>query len=500
MKTNCLAAVVVCLLYALLCTIPAHAQSEKQLNPNKLLNDFDKLLTIIDAHPDPYTHVSEGDFMAHAAAVRASLDQPHSTLEFYRKVSSLVALIKDGHSSVRLPSNWLSSQRKEQGAFPYKFHLTSDDELFILKGFEDNPIPGGTKVLQINGITVDSFLARIDPYISYEKKAFRNTLIDSDFERYLYLAFGQSNNTELQYFSTDTLTATISNMPYRDWRSFQKDEKEERESKIARGEPYSYEKVADGIGLIHIYAFRTSDVDDYLLFLRKTFRNIQEDGIHSLIIDIRGNFGGWPKISSYLFHYISEGYFKTLAQSSMKVSNVYREYIYSRSPALRQYERYVKLPKRNHYVDLGAILRAPLDSYVNEEIFFNEQPETMDFEFTGDTYLLTNRDSYSAASSFASTFQCYQMGFIIGEETGGTKIFRANPIYFLLDKSDISVGMSTTLLKTTCFSEEMEGVLPNIEYTPSIFELTSDLDTQLMYTLRVIRKVQKQKALEEGNE
>jgi len=85
-------------------------------------------------------------------------------------------------------------------------------------------------------------------------------------------------------------------------------------------------------------------------------------------------------------------------------------------------------------------------------------PKDRKNEFKGDCYLLTNRDSYSAASSFASTFQCYQMGTIVGEETGGTKIFRANAIYTQLSRTAIWVRMSTTRMYTPCYSQEFEGV------------------------------------------
>ncbi|MGB1243662.1 MAG: S41 family peptidase, partial [Chitinophagales bacterium] len=220
-------------------------------------------------------------------------------------------------------------------------------------------------------------------------------------------------------------------------------------------------------------------------FLSKTFRHIKKDGIHSLIIDVRGNFGGWPKIASRLFHYISDSHFKTKARSRMKVSYTYRNNMLTRYPYLRTAN--ISFFQERHRLNMQAILKNPLDSYVDEEAFFNEPPNTENFEFDGDCYLLINRDSYSAASSFASTFQCYQMGIIVGEETGGTKIFRANAIYEKLIKSGLRVGMSTTKMFTACYNEEFEGVQPTIEYIPSIIEITSDIDAQLLFTQRLIK-------------
>ena len=147
-------------------------------------------------------------------------------------------------------------------------------------------------------------------------------------------------------------------------------------------------------------------------------------------------------------------------------------------------------------MNINAVISDPVDTYIDEDIFFNEEPRRENFEFKGDCYLLTNRDSYSAASSFASTFQCYHLGNIIGEETGGTKIFRANAIYERLNKSNLIVAMSTTKLNTTCYNEEFEGIQPTIKYTPSIYEIISDMDTQLLFTQKIIKEIQKKKAKE----
>ena len=486
--------IILCLAIVFVQSLNIYAQEEKLINSKKLIKDFEYLKNIIGAHPDPYTHISEQDFNAQYEAIKLTLNQPLSQLDFYKKAASLTALIKDGHSRAILPEYWLSKQRKEKGVFPYEMYLSNNNELFVLKKFNEDELPVGSRILSINGISVDSFLNKIDPYLAYEKVNFRNTIIDRDFEEYLYIAFGHSNNTRFEYIATDTLFTEVKNMPFVDWKKLQKNNREEREKKIAIGKPYSYEKIDDGIGRINIYAFFARDFNAYQIFLSNTFKEIQKDGIHSLVIDIRGNFGGWPKISSELFHYISDSYFKTMAKSSMKVSSPYRNNMITRRPYLKHYRP--TYSQRRHYVDMQAILTNKPGTYSDEDIFFNEKPIQKNYEFSGDCYLLINRDSYSSASSFASTFQCYSMGTIIGEETGGTKIFRANPIYEVLGHSQVRLSMATTKLWTTCYDQEFQGVRPNIEYSPSIFELLSELDTQLIFTQRIIKKVRKKKASE----
>ncbi len=470
----------------------AEGQDEKLISIKKINKDFDMLKAIISAHPDPFTHIPEEEFNQQYNDIKSSLDHEHDMLEFYKKASSLVALIKDGHSSVHLPEHWFKNHVKKVGLFPYEVFLSNDDELVVIKDLNQGKIPEGAKITSINGIPIDEFIQRIDPYIAYEKTHFRNTLIDDFFDKYLWLAFGHRTEHEIEYYYTDTSRINVPNMSYKKWMVYQ----DEKEIPYSKDKPYDYQKLAGGVGIIKIYAFHTSDINTYNSFLTQTFKSIKKDGIHSLVIDVRDNLGGWPKISSKLFHYISNHHFKTSGKSNLKISEVYRENILEQMPQLR--ENPLLAPVRRHYVDIGSILNKPLGSYVEEEIFFNEKPINKKFEFQGDCYLLTNRDSYSAASSFASTFQCYNMGTIIGEETGGTKIFRANAIYEKLNKTGLRVSMSTTKIYTTCYNEELEGVSPHIKYTPTVLDLVSGMDTQLIYTQRIIKQIRRKRQKNNG--
>ena len=475
---------------------------EKLLTVKQQEKDFEQFMKFLEAHPDPYTHIKKKTFNDKIKKVKNSFTEPISVLEYFRRVSSVISLVRDGHSSVYFPRDFLKSVIKEQGALPFKFHLTNDNKLYVIKKHDGNEVPIGSEIIKINGISIDSFLTIIDPYISYEKLPFRNTVIDNNLDKYVLLAFGKINPISVDYFSTDTTTISLKTIPYKLWEKEMKAEEDHEtgDVKMAKNEPYAYEKIKDGIGVLTIYSFSTSDLATYQIFLRKSFRQIAKDSIHSLIIDVRDNFGGWPKISSELFHYISNGFFKTQAKSEVRISHAYKRNYFDLYPGLRNAT--INIPQRKHYLDIKGILESPVNTYITEEAFFNEKPDRKAFEFTGDCYLLQNRDSYSAASSFASTFQCYLMGKIIGEETGGTKVFRANPIHTELGRSRIRLVMSTTKKYTACFNPDKEfvGVVPNIAFSPTILDLCHDADTQLYYTVRLIMKKRKllQKQLEES--
>lgn len=478
-------------LVLLLFACKSYQQSDKLISSKKLKKDLKELIEFLEAHPDPYRITTEESFANHIEEVRNSLTEPHSKLDFYKKLASIVALLKDGHSSVSM-RDWLKKKRKTHGAFPFEVHLNNEDQLYVIKNISEEIIPHGSRIHKINGISIDSFINQIDPYISYELKPFRNSIIENRFEFYLYVAFGRSDSTQITYHTDNYKDTITKNISYKEWKAFQKSDREIREKKIARGEPYSYEKIAPNVGLLHIYAFVVADPKAYDIFLLNTFKKIKRDSIHSLIIDVRGNYGGWPKISSELFHYITDNYFKTLGLSLCKVSQSYKD-IYRKAIPPSRIGNISFARKRRHYIDIEAIIKKPVGTIIKEDAFFNEPPIKETFEFSGDCYLLTNRNSYSAASSFASTFQCYNMGLVIGETTGGTKIFSANPISKQLPKSSIYIRLSTTKLFSACFNEEDEGVVPNLISKQSVLDQVHNIDSDLQYTLRVIKQVQKKR-------
>lgn len=186
-----------------------------------------------------------------------------------------------------------------------------------------------------------------------------------------------------------------------------------------------------------------------------------------------------------------------MGASEMKVSEVYQTYMRERTgynPHLH------KAQKRKHFIDLEALFDNEVGSLVREVDFHNEPPKTMDYEFTGDVFLLIDKRSFSASSSFAATFRCYQLGLLIGEETGGTKIFHANSMRKNLPHSGLVGVMATNRDYTTCFNEEEEdeGIQPDLLVKSTIPQLVAQRDAALDYTYRVIRKAKKLREQEEA--
>ena len=468
--------------------LPFLLSGQKIIKAKKLKKDFDKLITKIEAHPDPYRNLPEEAYHKRADSLRATI-KDMDAVSFYKLCAPLIHEIGDGHTSLHMPSILMKRQMKELGAFPYEIYISDASKMFVIKNYsEEETIPLGSEILSINGLSIPEFLEAIDPYTYYETKPFRNFTVEDRIQECLHLQFGDFTALDIIYHSDAEHQATVKNILYKTYEDAKDDQKERVESLIKRGEPYEYEKIKDGIGILKIHSFAISDQFKFEGFLRRTFKKINKDEIHSLILDVRGNLGGFPRASKFLYHYITDVPFKLMAISSMKISDPYRRYYKTAFPHVNF--NALTFNRTGYDIDLYTLFNGELGTLSTEVNENNEIAETQDHEFKGDLYLLTDRKSFSAASSFAATFRCYGLGVIVGEPTGGTKTFFGNSAYFSLTHSNLSLSVGTAKNYTTCFTEdENEAIIPDIEVRQSVVDRVNNSDQTLFYTLRLIKKM-----------
>ncbi len=480
-------------IFALLLNYGMSAQLNDSQPAKKYQKDLDMFMEIIDVHPEPYQYHSQEEFDSLYTETAKIIEHGTTNLEFYKQLCKLAALINDGHTRAVMPANWIESLSKTNGILPLEFHLTNDNELYVIKSFnEENQALKGCQVLEINGIEINDLIAELNQYISYERLPFRNIQIQDGMEYFLYLLFGGINDLTFKCKKASTFDHTVVVMPEKEAKIYKKTTRDKKEELMAKGKPYHFEKLGDGVGYLAIYRFKARDIEKYKIFLINVFKEIEKENIDHLVLDVRENLGGWPKISSLLFHYISDTHFKTLAYSETKVSQIYKNELQD------LYKRYgvvsLNAHQYQHSIDLRSIVTEPTNSVIREEAFYNEMPEEKTNEYDGYLYLLTDRKSYSASACFAATFKCYQLGTIIGEETGGTNIFYANSLRQELFNTNIIFSVSTVKDFTTCFDIDNphHGITPNIPFTPSVIDELNEFDSQLNFTKMVIRKVKKQ--------
>jgi C-terminal processing protease CtpA/Prc len=190
------------------------------------------------------------------------------------------------------------------------------------------------------------------------------------------------------------------------------------------------------------------------LFLDSTFRILQKEKIENLIIDLRRNGGGIANLGDELFQYISPVRFAQFSKQIIKFSDLQKQH--HNYPSKTRNGIVVYEPKK-----LNRLKKNKL-------------------RYKDNVYLLTSHSTFSAATLFSWAFKYFEMGTIIGEETGGMSVGFASAIIPKLPNSGLNYRISTRKFYLHGATDDnIHGTLPdnNIEAEKAL-DFTIDLITR----------------------
>ena len=117
------------------------------------------------------------------------------------------------------------------------------------------------------------------------------------------------------------------------------------------------------------------------------------------------------------------------------------------------------------------------------------EPEEKGFRFDGRLFLLTGPDTFSSAASFAAAVKDYEIGTIIGEETGGLRQCFGDQVRFRLPNSGISFGVSYKRFYAPIPKpdDDIRGVVPDID-EDMLSEFSNLEDPLLAFALDYVQR------------
>lgn len=462
--------------------------SQKTISKKQAIKDLNRIVDVVEAHPKPFRHITEEDWKKQVNKIKKQLPSELSILDEYRLLAPLMGAIRDGHSGLYLPENFMKEHSKEHGVLPFKVYINNEDKMYVIDNYVDNlSVSEGAEIIAMNDMAVKDFIEAVDPMIGYERKPFRNTIIERGIDQYLLLAFGPLKKIKIETKLASAETHEVDFIDYEIPKAKWEEENQRKDRLIEIGKPYEYVKVKNGIGRLNIFSFSFNS-EKFEDVLRQTFGKIKEDSIHSLIIDVRENGGGYPGNTSKITHWVTNTKFRSITKNEMKVSQPYKDYFNKRAgTSLRRFT----FSNQRHSIDLNSLMNSANGKMITTDREHIEEPVEKFHEFKGDLYLLTDRRSFSASSCLAANFKCYTLGTVVGSTTGGTQVFHANSMGETLPFSRFYCRVATARMYTTCFFQEDEGIIPHVEVEPSVIDLVNNNDPVLNYSLLLIRKRQK---------
>lgn len=394
--------------------------------------DIDALVnTLTQVHPDIFSVCRQVDFFTAVNKAKESLPDSVTPMELYQAAAPFVSMIGDGHTTLGFPGGVFTPELKR---LPVYFNVLTDGSLFCTSSL-DSVIGRGDRVLAINGVSADSIIESMMPYVSGERRHFKMSEINMAFTALFQMLYA-ADEYQVEYQpkgGRKTLTHTF---PATSWDEIKKRCPSTKSRK--KFENYSY--TVDSVNGIAVMDFRNfTDIDGMAQFADSMFRELAERNIPNLIIDIRNNGGGNSGVGDVLLSYLSPEPFVQMERMLVRTT-----------PTT------AKLMGRTDVTPQFVYFEADSTSYT--------LPRSLeDGHYTGNVYLLTSNTTFSSASAFAWTFKVCGMGKVIGEETGGMNVSYGDVLRYKLPISKIPAFMSyKRFWQFRADEDDIHGTIPDV--------------------------------------
>jgi C-terminal processing protease CtpA/Prc len=411
----------------------------KLLNKDSLLSEIDILFSSIDEiHPDMYSTLAKSDFDNELALLKSSIKKDMNVFDYYKLIAPLVSKLGDGHTGVYFSKENLKDPNLL--FFPFPVEISYKDSTVtttrdLTKSKETIPI--GATILSINNKPAKKLIAEMMTYISAERDFYKMAVLKYYFTLLLYVSL-QTDEYQIEYVYNDEERHKIKVKGISYFDRFGQPSQKENKQKVKN---YSFIKIPENnIGIIDFRSF--SDLNSFKVFLDSTFSIIRNDSIENLIIDTRENSGGSSSLGDELFQYISPVPFRQYGKTSVKISDLQKEY-YKKN--------YGQKSKSKNGIKIYDNLK--LIKLRKNKLHYN-----------GNLYLLISHLTFSSASNFSWAFKYFEMGTVVGEETGGMSVSFGDAIKQKLPYSNLDFIASYkrfTLYGAT--EKNIHGTIPDYE-------------------------------------
>lgn len=427
----------------------------KNHSPEELIEDIDFLIkTIEEVHPNPYAYVDKEKFYIELNNIKSKIDKPMNEVDLYKLIAPLISSLKDGHTSVHIPYHLFNEYLSFSGEkiFPLIIEIR-DNKIFNIKVVgEDINIPIGAEIISINGMETDKIIKKLKNYETGMREPFKEIQLEGDFYFLSWLEYQMIDEYKITYKFNDKVATVDAKGVSKNIINTHLDEKFQQTNN------YEYKILNDEICYLDFNSF--SDTHSFEELLETMFIEIEEKNIENLIIDIRDNGGGNSSLGDLLISYIYDKPFYQYSKVDCKISK--------------------QIIERDNIGDsfkTGEVVTHKGDHYYKPDI---------DNRFNGKVCVLTNRYTFSSAADFAATVKDFNIGILLGEETGGLASSYGDVYSFSLPNSKLRCGVSFKYFVRPSGDEAANGVIPLHEVKQDFDDTSSDKDTVLEFAKEYI--------------
>jgi len=357
------------------------------LQPETARSDIDQWLAFIEkTHPDlAYTTEDVALFYSKVNQFKNSIKEPISVRKFWLEMMQFNSVVSDGHVSLT-PSNKREITQgylKNGGTlFPFDV-LFNNDKLIIKEKLNGKPSSlAGNAITKINGIPIDIILKPLLKRTHGDSDNQRKAVLAPNFALYYWMYFGEQKEFKLDIKKGAHEIHNISVKASRE--VFYGDDSFESR--------FQFSVLNKTTALLTINLFIWDEDEGRVFeFFESAFKEIKNQKLTHLVIDIRKNGGGndnlWKK-----------GVLTYIADKPWRHASTYKVKILAGS--------------EDEGETAGDIVSGELKDMSPVD---TDNP----LKFTGDVSVLVGPYTYSSSILFMNVIQDFEFGKLVGDKTGG---------------------------------------------------------------------------------
>jgi hypothetical protein len=474
------------------CGISRNAYNpDQKYAPEQLRRDYSVFRGVLEeSHPSLYWFSPKDSIEKYFERGYSSIKDSMNERQFRSVLNYVVSKLRCGHTSVSHSSRYMQYYDTANfKIFPLSMKVWEDTMVVTANlNRRDSVLSRGTIITSVNGKSTTELIDTFFNYITgdgFSATGRYQTLSNrGNFGALYKTVYGLSDSISVGYIDSNGVAATTVIEAY-----------DPRKDSVGNFSLASIVASRRGQKRIRAYSARNLQIDTSLSsaymtvntfsrghalkkFFRRSFRNIRRLGIQHLVVDVRSNGGGDAGNSTLLTRYLSDHRFR-IADSL---------YAVRRTSRYSQHIRYQPI----YWLMMSVVTRKQNDGKYHFGFFERHtfRPKKSN-HFSGNVYILTGGNSFSATTLFAQELKGQKNVTIIGEETGGgsygntawmipevrlpnTKLRLRIPKFRLVMRKDLV--------------REGRGVQPDIYSAPTAEDIRKGTDVKLETVLRLIKE------------
>lgn len=480
---------VILLLFISSCAVYKKYEPAKKFSRQDLLEDYSLFRKILEeSHPGLYWYTPKDSVDYYFEAGARKINDSLPEYKFRNILSYVISKIRCGHTSVRASGE---ASKYAEGVRSFALPLSVKawpDTVLVTSNLnkKDSAVTKGILLKSIDGKpiqnVIDSFFSQL-PADGYNTTHKYQTLSNGAVFRNLYGAiYGLKRKMEVTYADTagnlKTALLDVYN-PAADTPAIKTDSshpsRKERKKMVFLSARNLRIDTSLHTAFMEVNAFTRHN--KLRSFFRKSFKKLRKEKIKNLVVDMRGNGGGSVVLSNLLTKYLADKPFK-IADTiyALKRKSSYSKYIqdYLQNRLFLLFMTHKKNDGHYHF------------RYFENKYF---QPKSVN-HFTGEVYILTGGNTFSAASLFVKTLKHQKNVTIVGEETGGGAY--GNTAWMIPDVTlpHTHVRFRLPLFRLVVDKDEKKGrgIMPEVEVVPTVNAIRRNADFKMEKVIELIKE------------